>query len=425
MIIINIVMPSIVNSFEGGADKSQWLISGYSMAISVTLLCCSWFARRFGTKLIYLIGIAIFTLGSFLCSIATSIDYLIVMRMLQGVGSGIIIPISMSIIAQSFSERSRGLAIGLLIMSTGMAVSAGPFLGGYFVKIDEWDWIFKMNVPIGILAFLMAIFIIKEHKDGAIAKYDYISTILLLIWVPLSLYILSSDQDWWLVLILATSILLFVLRMIYSKNTLIDSQIFRNRNFVLAFIVMFCYGMMVQGGNYALSEYLLYGLDYSSYKAGLLFIPSGIILAIISPLTGAMTNRYGCRLFIFIGLSITLVYLYLSSSLNSETPHWYILLTLYIRSFGIGMTFTALTNLSFDGIKTDNIASASGAINMSKQLSGSFSVMIIALLLAHDNSTASIADKYIQNTDTSFTYMIGLIIVCFIAMLSIRKTHKT
>ena len=421
LIIINIVMPSIIDCFKGGADKSEWLISGYSLSISIVLLCSSWLSSKFGLRRTYIVGIVVFTLASLLSSMASSMESLIVMRMLQGVGSGIIIPLSMSLIAQNFTERSRGLAIGILIMSAGIAVSAGPFLGGYFVEIGKWDWVFKMNVPIGVMATILALFVLKGAKKMNTPKFDYIGVALLVIWTSLSLYLLSSDVHLGLIAVVIVSFGLFVLRMMYAKDPLIEISIFKNKNFILAFVVTFCFGMVTQGGNYAFSEYLLYGLDYSSYRAGILFIPYGMILVVAAPLTGFFAHKFGNRIFILLGLFVTLLYLYFSSRFTTASPDWYILMTLFLRGLGIGLSSTALTNLSFDGIKTENIASASGVISMGKQLAGSFSVATIALLLAGSSDQTDIAEKYTQTSDFSFLLMIGLVVISIMAMFLIKN----
>ena len=427
LVIINIVMPSITSYFHSTIRESGWVISGYTLAMSVMLMCSGWFARKYGFKRLYIIGIVVFTIGSLLCSLSPNLNTLIAMRMLQGLGAGIITPLSMSIIALNFTGKERGFALGLLIMVIGVTVSIGPLLGGYLVEIDKWDWIFKMNVPIGVIILFMALFLMNEYRDKATHKLDYIGVLLLLVWAPLSLYVLSSAVEWWLILILIISFSLFVLRMIYARYPLINILIFKNRDFVLAFIVMFCFGIVSQGGSYILSEYLLLGMHYSAYKTGLLFVPIGIIQGCMAPITGSLIPRYGSRVFIFVGLVILLIYTYLSSHLNLETPHWYILLTLCIRGFGIGFVSTSLTNLALNGAIDTEIDSVAGVINTIKQLSGSFSVAIITLILVANSSHGMAVSNsgYVLATDSSFLFLFGVVIFAIISILLIRNSKKT
>lgn len=424
--IINIVIPTIANYFKSEIDKSEWLISGYTLSISIMLLCSGWFARKYGHKRVYIIGILIFTLGSFMCSMATSMNYLIAMRMLQGVGGGIIIPLSMSIIAHNFMGKERGLAIGLLTMSIGIAVSLGPFLGGYFVEIDKWDWVFKINIPIGVLITIMALFLMKNFKDDKVPRFDYIGVALVLIWAPLALYILSSNMKWWLILVLIISFGLFVLRMIYARNPLINIHIFKNRNFVLAIIVMLFLGMVLQGGNYMLSEYLLHGLHYSAYMAGIMFVPVGIIQGGMSPIVGSLTRKYGNQVFILLGLVVVLIYLYLSSRFALDTPHWYIQLTLYLRGLGIGLSLTAITNLSLDGAKSNEIDSVSGVLNTVSQLAGSFSIAIVTLImLSKTNNAVEISKGYaLASNESFFAFSVAIAISIIVLLLFKKKRTK-
>jgi len=424
--IINVAIPSITNHFKDGLDKSEWLISGYTLTTSIVLLCSGWFARRYGYKYLYIIGAIIFTLSSFLCSIATSMNDLIVMRMLQGIGSGIIIPLSMSIVARNFTGKDRGLAIGILIMAVGVAVSIGPVLGGYFVEIGKWDWIFMVNVPMGAFITAMAIFLMKNFRDSIVPKFDYIGLVLLLMWAPLSLYIMSASFEWWALALFIISFGLFVLRMIYAHDALINVQIFRNRNFLLAFITMLSLGIVLQGGSYILSEYLLYGMHYTAFKVGMMFIPIGIIQGVMAPLVGSLSHKYGNRIFILLGLVAVFIYLYMSSKLTLDSSHWQILTTLYIRGLGIGLSLTAITNLALVGIKPLEIDSVSGVINMIKLLAGSFSIAIVTIMLVGRYSPKGTisSEGYVLASDDSFMILAGIIICAIIALLLIKGDKK-
>ena len=426
IVIINIVMPNITSHYNSTIGESGWIISGYTLAMSIMLLCSGWFARKYGFKRLYIIGVLIFTIGSFFCSIAPNLNTLIAMRMLQGIGGGIITPLAMSIIALNFKGKSRSFALGLLIMTIGFTISIGPILGGYLVKIDEWIWIFKMNIPIGSTLIFMSIFLMKEYRVANTPRLDYIGVLLLFIWAPLSLYILSSHFEWQLILVLIISFTLFILRMMYARNPLINIQIFKSTNFILSFIILFCFGFVSQGGNYILSEYLLLGVHYSAYDVGLIFLPVGIIQGVIAPITGSLIPKFGNRIFILMGFFVLLIYVYLSSNIHFDTPYWYISTTLYLRGLGVGLASTALTNLSLSGIKDTEIDSASGVINTVKQLSGSFSIAIITLILISNSTQNKVINDsgYVNTTDSSFLILFGVTVVAIIATLAIKWDRK-
>ena len=421
--IINVAIPSIIDHFQDALDKSEWLISGYTLTTSIVLLCSGWFARRYGYKRVYVIGAIVFTVSSYLCSIAPTMDYFVAMRMVQGVGSGIIIPLSMSILARNFTGRDRGLAIGVLIMAVGVAVSVGPVLGGYFVEIGRWDWVFTMNVPMGALIVVMAIFMMENFRDKVVAKFDYIGLLLLLIWAPLSLYIMSASFEWWAVVLFVIAFGLFVLRMIRARNALINVLIFRNRNFVLAFIAMLCLGVVLQGGSYILSEYLLYSKHYTAFKVGMMFIPVGIIQGFMAPMVGSLTPKYGNKIFIMSGLVITFIYLYLSSKLTLDSSHLQILITLYVRGLGLGLSLTAITNLSLAGAMPLTIDSVSGVINMIKLLAGSLSIAIVTIMLAKRYNPQGVIspEGYVLASGDSFVVLAGVILFAIVALVLVKE----
>lgn len=421
--VINVIIPSIANHFGIEINKSEWLISSYILSMSIMFLCCGWMANKYGFKTMYFIGIGIFTLGSFLCSIAPSINFLICMRALQGVGSGIIIPLSMTIIAHDFTGKDRDLAIGFWIMTISISSTIGPIVGGYLVKIDEWNWVFKINIPIGIILMVVVLFVMNNYKVLSVRKFDYIGVLLLLIWAPLSLYILSSNVEWQLILLLIISFTLFVLRMIYARTPLININVFKNNNFILAFIVMLCFGIILFGGNYMVTQYLLYGLHYSAYKVGLILMPAGIIQGFLSPFIGSYIYKYGSFKFILAGLIVILIYLYLSSEISSASPHWYISLTLYLRGLGIGLSLTAITNLSLKNVKKTEIDTVSGVINTVKQLSGSLSIGVISMIIINKTDKEGVlsVDGYTSANKESLTYLAILVVICIVAMLFIKK----
>lgn len=421
--IMNVIIPSITNEFKGGVEKSEWVVSGYILSMSIMLLVSVWLSRKYGPKRLYIIGVVIFTFASYICSIAPTMNYLVAMRMLQGAGSGIITPLSISIIANNFTGKYSGLAIGLLIMSINISASLGPLIGGYFVGTGNWHTSFLINIPMGIVLTIMATLFLKNHIDKTTPKFDHIGGVLLLIWAPLSLYILSFNYQWELVAILVVVFGLFILRMLYARNPLIDINIFRNRDFALAFIVMFCFGIALQGGNYILSKYLLHSMNYTAYATGVILVPTGIVQGAIAPMIGVVNSKFGNRKFILAGLIVIIVYLYINSQFTLDSPLWHIMLAQYLKGLGVGLSFTSIMNLALSGAKRTETDSVSGVINMGKQLAGSFSIAIMTTIIVDksDNDGTVSAIGYLSANHDGFTLLIAIIAIPIIAILLIPK----
>ena len=180
--IINVSIPTIVKHIANSASKSDLLISGYTLAMAIMLLSSGVLAKKYGYKTIYLIGAIVFTIGALMCSISSNIYTLIAMRMVQGAGSGAMISLSMSIIGHNFNDKQRGIAVGLWVMATGIGGSVGAILGGYLIEIGRWDWIFKINVPLGLLLTALTAMILKGGGGDSKLKFDIKGFLLLLVW---------------------------------------------------------------------------------------------------------------------------------------------------------------------------------------------------------------------------------------------------
>ena len=421
--IINVSIPTIVKHIANSASKSDLLISGYTLAMAIMLLSSGVLAKKYGYKTIYLIGAIVFTIGALMCSISSNIYTLIAMRMVQGAGSGAMISLSMSIIGHNFNDKQRGIAVGLWVMATGIGGSVGAILGGYLIEIGRWDWIFKINVPLGLLLTALTAMILKGGGGDSKLKFDIKGFLLLLVWAPLTLYVFSRGVDMLIISITVLALGLFIKRMITVDDPLVDLKIFKHRSFTLAFITICCFGVSIQGGGYIFSQYLLQGAGETALQAGITFAPVGIIMALGSPLVGAMTNRYGNKTFILMGLVVTVGYLIASAQMTPSTSQEYITFTIYLRAIGAVLALTPITNLSYKDATSNEIESVSGVITMSKQLSGSLSITATTAFIVSNqsNSDLTIKQVYTLANNESFEVLAIIAIVTIIALILIKK----
>src|ERR1035437_7587950 len=192
--IVNVSLPKIMSSFGVGLSTIQWVITAYMLAMAAMLPASGWLADKFGYKKMYFWGLFLFTLGSLLCGLSNDETTLIISRVIQGLGAGMIQPLGMAIIIREFPIQQRGLALGFWAIAAAASVSFGPLIGGYLVDNFSWQLIFDVNIPIGILALIFTIIIQREFISPNTRKFDYIGFISVIIFLPVLLYALSEGN---------------------------------------------------------------------------------------------------------------------------------------------------------------------------------------------------------------------------------------
>jgi DHA2 family multidrug resistance protein len=391
--VVNVGLPKIMASFGVGLDKIEWVITAYMLAMAVMLPTSGWLADRFGYKRMYFIGLLLFTTGSFLCGMSVNENMLITSRILQGLGAGTIQPLGMAIITREFPVKQRGIALGFWAIASAASVSFGPMIGGFLIDNFSWQLIFDINIPVGILAMLFTIIIQAEHKSSFRRKFDFIGFISVSIFLPLTLYTLSegnatsNSAGWHAPYILfcgAISIIalaVFITTELTIKEPLIDLKLLKNRNFGIGNVIMLFFALGMFGSTFLMPIYLQNSMGYTALQAGSVFLPVGIIQGITAPIAGRISDKMSPKLPGLIGVIILSLSFYLNTKLSYLSELHYIMISLYLRGFSMGLIFTSLTTVSLLEIPKEKMAQAAGIANSIRQLGGSLGVAILATLL--------------------------------------------
>lgn len=391
--IVNVGLPKIMASFGVGIDKIEWVITAYMLAMAVALPTSGWLADRFGYKRMYFLGMFTFTVGSFLCGISGNEDILIVSRVIQGLGAGCLMPIGMAIVSREFPPERRGVALGFWAIAAAASVSFGPLIGGYLVDNFTWQLIFDVNVPVGIFGLLVTIIIQREYVHPNVRSFDWIGFISVSIFLPLILFALTegnaatNSAGWhapYILLCFAISFIalaVFITAEFTVKEPLIDLRLLGNHNFLLANIIMFVFSVGMFGSTFLLPLYLQNSLNYTAIQSGAVFLPVGIIQGIMSPIAGIFGDKTNPKIPMFVGVVLLGVSFIMNSYLSYLTEHNYIMLSLYIRGFAMGVLFTPLSAMAMYELPREKLAQASGLFNILRQLGGSFGVALLATLL--------------------------------------------
>ncbi len=391
--IVDVSLAKIMATFGVGIDTVKWVATGYLLVFAVVLPTSGWIADHFGYRRTYTVGLFLFTLGSLLCSISWNEMALILFRVLQGAGGGLLMPVGMAIVTREFPPEKRGLALGFWGIAAAASVSLGPTLGGYLIDNFAWHAIFDINVPVGAVGIFATLVIQREYKTSTSRSFDIIGFLSVSTFLTFLLIALSDGNAEWntggwtspfILICFALSLIglvVFLAVDLSIRHPLIDLSLLKNLNFGMANLVLFIFGMGMFGSTFLLPLYLQNGLGYTAFQAGSLFLPIGLIMAVMGPVAGALSDRVSPKILSSFGIVLLAISLFVNKylSLFSETSS--IMFSLYLRGFGLAFIFTPLNTLSLSEISRERMAQASGLFNVIRQVGGSFGVAIMGTLL--------------------------------------------
>jgi|WetSurMetagenome_2_1015567.scaffolds.fasta_scaffold07587_3 MFS transporter, DHA2 family, multidrug resistance protein len=391
--IVNVALSKLMSSFGVSVDKVEWVLTAYLLVFGVMLPTSGWLADHLGHKRIFITGLLIFTGSSFLCSLAWNLNALIVFRILQGAGAGILMPVGMAIITREFPPEMRGVALGFWSMAASASVSLGPAIGGYLIEHYSWHAIFDVNVPVGVVGMAAALIILREHKSDDVRSFDLLGFVSLAAFLTTLLLALSNGNSAWntggwhstyirtCFAIAAVALVVFLVTEFSVKHPLIELGLFKNFNFAVSNILMFLFGFGMFGSTFLLPIYLQNSLGYTALQAGLVFLPVGLLQMVSAPIAGNFADRSSAKIPAILGIALMAFTFYQFSFLSFLSEKREIMLPLYLRGIAMGIMLPPLMTLAISEISNRKMAQASGLINVIRQLGGSFGVAVFGTIL--------------------------------------------
>lgn len=388
--VVNVTLPTLGREFHAGNTTLEWIITGYLLSLAVWIPAAGWVGDRFGTKKTFLFAMAIFTGCSALCGFARSIDQLILFRVLQGVGGGMMTPVGTAMLFRAFPPEERPKASAILAVPTQIAPALGPIFGGWLVTSVSWRWIFYINLPVGILGFTFALLCLKEHTEEAAGGFDLWGLVFSGGGLALVLYALAfaPSYGWTSTRVMGTGIagvLCFVLLVVVelrSTHPILNLRLFSNRMFRNANLVFFMNGMGFIGTIFLLPLLLQEVLGATAFESGLTTFPQAIAMMIGVQFTSRLYRRVGPRRMLRTGMIGTVITASLFMLVGLGTNLWWIRGIMFLR--GLGMAFTIVSNqaATFSTIKPKDMGRASSLFSTNRQVSGSVGVAVLATVLA-------------------------------------------
>jgi DHA2 family multidrug resistance protein len=420
--IANVALPHIAGDLSASTDESTWVLTSYLVANAIMIPAAGWIARRIGRKRLLMLSIALFTGSSLLCGMAINLPMLIIARILQGMGGGGMQPLAQSILLESFPRRLQGTAMA--VYGTGIVVAPviGPTLGGWVTDSYSWRWIFYINLPVGLVALIMAkVFIedppyLRQALRGAI---DYLGFGMMAIWLSTMQVVLDKgqDADWfgaiwirWFTAISVIALIAFVFRELTNRDPIVQLCILADRNFRVGTLINVIYGFVLFGATALLPLFLQTLMGYSAMDSGLAVSPRGFGTISAMILVGVLVNYIDGRLVMVCGFGLLAYSIFLLSHINLGISMAAIILPNILNGFATGLIFVPLTTLTMGHLRKEEIGNAAGVYNLMRNLGGGIGIASVTALLQRGAQTHQnyLAANVTAGSPTTMAFLQGL-----------------
>jgi DHA2 family multidrug resistance protein len=399
--IANVVLPYIAGGMGVSEDEASWVVTTYLVANAVALTASSTLARMLGRKTFFLICLALFTVSSLLCGYAWNLDSLLLFRILQGLGGGGMVPLSQSILADSFPPEKRGQGFALFGVAVVVAPVVGPTLGGWLADNLSWRWCFMINGPVGVMAFALIALIFHE-SPAAVAErrrlqrenrgFDAIGFALVATFLGALEIVLDRglEDDWFgssfITKTAAICALAFVLMVPWEmrrRNPAVDIGMVATRQFGACFLVMLATGAILYATTQFMPQLVQQEFGYTATWAGLVLSPGGLVTMVMMFAVGPLTAKVQPKYLLVARAVLTALSMYVLTNTYADLGFWFFARSRMLLGFGLPLIFLPITTASYDGVPPNRTDQASALLNAARNTGGSIGISIAANVLAH------------------------------------------
>lgn len=387
---IDIAIPAMMSSLGTSLDRIQWVLIAFMITRTVLIPCVGWLGQRIGDRNLFMLSAATFALGSFLCSIAWDVNSLVFFRIVQGMGVGPLIGVSMSIMYEAFPRNERGLAMGLFMTGWSLGPFFGPLAGGYLAQYVSWRTIFYLPLPTLLLGIAAAAFILprrtSSHQPPAFDLIGFATLTGGL--VTLLLGLTQGQEAGWasrriLSLFGAAALLiaLFIAAELRAANPYVQLRYFRNLNFSISNVIVLVRVMGFRGTSFILNLFLQRALHYTPLQAGVFMLPAAIAVGVVSPFAGMLSDRFGPRLLLVLGLALLTCTLFGLSTVTIWTGVGLIYFLVVLKSVGQSTINAPLNSIALGALPEGESRMGSGILGLSRGLGEAFGIATLSFLL--------------------------------------------
>ncbi len=449
--VVNVAINTLAGKFHTTLPTIQWVATGYTLALAAVIPLSGWIADRFGTKRLYMTSIGLFVIGSSLSGLAWSSTSIIVFRVLQGLGGGMIMPAGMTILTRAAGANRIGRVMSIIGVPMLLGPILGPILGGWLVADVSWRWIFFINVPIGIIALICSLRVLPRDVAAHEQRLDFVDLLLLSPGLALMIYGLAESNSAGgfgsgkvLIPLLAGVALIgtFVWHALRARDPLIDLRLFKNRTFATSSMTLVLMAISVFGSFLLLPLYYQAVRGESALMSGVLLAPQGLGAMIAMPIAGQLADRTGPGRIVPFGLLGVILSVLGLTQVGANTSYVWLSLDLFLFGIGMGFTMMPVFTGAMQSIRGPAVARASTTLNILQQTGASIGTAVLSVLLASAISSklgggahstigasatlsasarAHIAPPMAAAFGQTFWWALGLLAVAFVGSLALPK----
>ena len=404
--VVNVALPTFQTVFGSVGEPIAyshvaWTVTAYTLALATVIPMTGWAADRFGTKRLYLTALTLFTGGSVLCAAADSINMLILFRVIQGLGGGMLMPLGMTIMTRAAGPARMGRLMAILGVPMLLGPILGPILGGWLIDNASWHWIFLINAPIGVAAFVYAYVVLPSDTPEPSEAFDFLGMLLLSPGLALFLFGVSSLPEkegditaprvWLSMLIGVLLMLAFTWHAFRPEHPLLDLRLYKNRNLTVSTITMFLFAAAFFGGLLLVPTYFQQIRGESTLAAGLLIAPQGIGAMITMPIAGALVDRIPVGRIVPVGMVLIAIGMFGLTQIEADTSYTLLIALLFVMGLGMGATMMPLFTTALRTLTHHEVARGSTLLNITQQIASSVGVAVISVMLTSQLKQSDLA----------------------------------
>ena len=392
--IANVALPYMMGSLSATLDQINWVLTSYIVAAAITTPLTGFAVARFGRKPIFIGSVIGFTVASVLCGLAGSLNQMVIYRLLQGVFGAPLVPLSQSVLLDSYPREKHGSAMAIWGVGVMVGPILGPTLGGWLTDAYDWRWVFFINVPVGILTMLGLMAYLKDSPRAKV-RFDWLGfTFLALALGAFQMMLDRGEQlDWFSsmeivieAVLTALGTYLFIAHVLTAENPFIDLHMFADRNFSVGLIAIFLVGIILLATLALLTPFLQNLMGYPVLTAGLVLAPRGIGTMIAMMIVGRVINRIDARLIFAFGLSLIAFSLWEMTYFTLDVSQWVIIRTGIVQGFGLGFVFIPLSTATFATLEPAYRTQGTALFSLMRNIGSSIGISMMTFLLIRNTT---------------------------------------